>query len=109
MIIYSIILMSLSIVFLILALLIYNGNIHLIISYHTSNVKEADKIAYCKSFSISLFIIFITFLISSLIGLFLHNLIPLSPILSTSVLFIGLFISILVIIKVQNKYNGGLF
>ena len=38
--------MSLSIVFLILALLIYNGNIQLIISYHTSNDKVADKIPY---------------------------------------------------------------
>lgn len=100
---YLIILFLISIVFLILGIFIFKGNINLINHYHHHKVKESDRKKYCRAFSRALFIIPITLFTSGFIALFGEN--SLVVIISISVLFAGLSLSFIELIKVQKKFN----
>lgn len=91
-------------IFLMLGMLIYQGNTYLIHDYHQNNVKEEEKVAYGKAFSKGTFGIGISFILSGIISLF-----HVSESIITGVLIFGIFFSVGMIVTVQKKYNGGIF
>lgn len=107
MIAYSVILFAVAILFLALGISVYRGNIKLIHDYHQTNVKESERQEYGRAFAKGMFTICATLLISGIIALFSEA----SPAFAVSliVLFAGLIVSMMVIVKVQKRYNGGLF
>ena len=104
MIVYSIILFAVAVVFLVLGIAVYRGNTKLIHDYHQTNVKETERRQYGRAFSMGMFTICATLLVSGIVALF-------GKILSVSfiVLGAGLIVSGVVFVTVQKKYNGGSF
>ena len=107
MIAYSIILFATAVLFLALGIAVYKGNMKLIHDYHQRNVRESERTEYGRAFAKGMFAICATLLISGIIALFGET----DPIAAVSliVLFAGLIVSGILIVKVQKKYNGGLF
>ena len=103
MLVYSIIMFAVAALFLGLGVAVYKGNTKLIHDYHQTKVKEPERKAYGKAFAKGMFAICATLLISGLIALM--------DILGISLitLFAGLIVSVVMLAKVQRKYNGGLF
>ena len=101
MLIFSIILLITSALFIILGVSIYKGNIGLIHSYHQENVT--DKVGYGKAMGKALIILSLPLIASGIIAFFTESVIP------TVVLIVGMVIGFIPIIKAQNKYNGGIF
>ncbi len=93
--------------FLALGTAIYRGNTKLIHDYHQRNIKESERTEYGRAFAKGMFAICATLLLSGIIALFGKD--DQIATVSLIVLFAGLIISGVVIIKVQKKYNGGLF
>ncbi len=101
MLIFSIILLITSALFIILGVSIYKGNIGLIHSYHQENVT--DKVGYGKAMGKALIILSLPLIASGIIAFFTESAIP------TVVLIVGMVIGFIPIIRAQNKYNGGIF
>ena len=103
MLVYSIIMFAVAALFLGLGVAVYQGNTKLIHDYHQTKVKETERKAYGKAFAKGMFAICAT--------LFISGLIALMDILGVSliVLLMGLIVSVVMLAKVQRKYNGGLF
>ena len=107
MIAYSVIVFATALLFLVLGVLIYRGKTDLIIDYHQTHIRESDKKEYGRAFGKAIFCISLTMIASGVIALFGESkTIVLS---STAVLLVGLIASIVRIVKVQKKYNGGVF
>ena len=107
MIVYSIIMFPAAILFLAFGIAVYRGNTKLIHDYHQTNVNESEQKKYGRAFSKGMFAISATLLISGIIALFGEEGIIL--ISSLFVLTVGLIVSIVILVRVQKKYNGGLF
>ena len=103
MIAYSLIVFAIALLFLVLGIALYKGNTKLIHDYHQMNVKESERVEYGRAFAKGMLAMCATLFISGVIALF--GMIAVSLI----VLFAGLIVSIVVIVKVQKQYNGGLF
>lgn len=101
--VYSIIMFIIAALFLALGIAVYRGNTKLIHDYHQTNVKETDRRAYGKAFAAGMFAICATLLLSGMMALIGQK------IVSLTVLFLGLIVSIVILAKVQKKYNGGIF
>lgn len=99
--IFSIILFLTAILFIIMGISIYKGNIGLIHSYHQENVT--DKIGYGKAMGKALIVFSVSMLIPGVIALFSESALP------VVILFVGMIVGFVAIIKAQQKYNGGLF
>lgn len=104
---YSILMFLIGTLFLYLAISVQNGKTSLIKDYHQAKVKEEEKAAYGKGFSKGLFGIAVSLFLSGIIPFFVN--IKQSVILSLVVLFGGMIISFIIIVRVQKKYNGGMF
>ena len=106
MIAYSIFMFVIALLFLVLGIAIYKGNTKLIHDYHQTHVKKSERRNYGRAFPKGLFAISATLFISSMIALFGEE----GAIVAASliVLFAGLVVSIIILVKVQKKYNGGL-
>ena len=107
MIAYSIIMFLTAILFLAIGIAIYRGNTKLIHDYHQTNIKESERQEYGRAFAKGMFAICTTLLISGIIALFGKE--GLGVVASLIVLAAGLIVSMIVLVKVQKKYNGGLF
>ena len=107
MIVYSIIMFVTAVLFLAFGIAVYNGNTDLIHDYHRTNIKESELQEYGRAFAKGLFAMFATLLISGIIALFGEESLIMAA--SLVVLFVGLIVSVMVLLKVQKKYNGGLF
>ena len=105
MLIYSILMFAVSILFFIFSALIYRGNTKLIHDYHQT--KVTDKQAYAKAFGKALLCCGFAPLISGIVALFGNS--SKTVIVSVAVLIAGLVIGFIQILRVQNKYNNGLF
>ena len=101
MVLYSIILLTVSVLFFFLGMSIYRGNTDLIHDYHQTRVK--DKVAYGKAFGKAMFIMAASMAASGLLALVTDSFLP------VLVLFLGLAAGIIQIILVQKKYNNGVF
>ena len=99
--IYSIILFLTSLIFIILGISIYKGNIALIHSYHQENVT--DKVGYGKAMGKALIIFSLPLIISGVLALFIENSIP------VIILIVGMVVGFIPIVKAQQKFNGGMF
>lgn len=99
--IFSLILFLTSILFIILGISIYKGNIELIHSYHQENVT--DKVGYGKAMGKSLILFSLPLIISGVIAFFTESLLP------VIILIVGMILGFIPIVKTQNKYNGGMF
>lgn len=100
MIVYAIILWIIAAVFAVMAVLIYKGNTNLIHDYHQT--KVTDKAAYGKAFGKAFGTLPVAMTLSGVIGLY-HIWIALA------VLAIGFAAGFAAILRVQKKYNGGVF
>ena len=104
---YSIIMFAVAVVFLVFGIMIYKGNTQLIHVYHQSRIKETDKKAYGKAFSKGIFAIVLTLFLSGLIALLGRS--STVVVVSVAILLIGLIFSFVILIKIQKKFNGGVF
>ena len=105
MIAYSVFMSVTAVFFLAVGIAIYKGNTKLIHDYHQTHVKEAERREYGRAFSKGMFAICATLVISSIIALFGDDGAVVAAALI--VLFAGLVVSIIILAKVQKKYNGG--
>ena len=103
MIVYFIFMLIMAVVFAVLGILLYKGKTNLIHDYHQTRIAEEDKANYGKEFSVGIFVIAAGMLLSGIAAL-------LGTIkVATGSLAAGLVIGIVIIGKVQKKYNGGIF
>ena len=93
----------LSVLCLVLGVKIRKGNTKLIHDYHQTHIKESDLLEYGKEFSNGMFTLTGALLLSGI--LYLIG----SPIGAIGILFAGILVSVLIFVKVQKKYNGGIF
>ena len=107
MLIYTIITLAISIPFVWLGIRINRGALYLIHDYHQKNVKEEEKAAYGKAFSKGMFGMAASMILSGVVALFGGS--KSVMIASLVVLFLGFTFSITVLLRVQKKYNGGVF
>lgn len=106
MILYAALMTVIAILFLWLGIMLRRGKTDLIHDYHQTHIPEDRKKEYGKAFSVSMFTISAGCFASGLFGLCETELFSR---LSLFVLLGGLVLSIVIIILVQKKYNGGLF
>jgi uncharacterized membrane protein len=92
-----------AVVFGVLAVLIYKGKTDLIHDYHQK--KVTDKADYGRAFDKAMGVIAAAMALSGFLALFGEAVMWLPVI----VLVIGMAIGIVLIIRVQRKYNGGMF
>lgn len=107
MIAYSIIAFAIAVLAFAFGAAIYRGNTKLIHDYHQTNVKESQRPEYGRAFAKGLFVLCFTLLISGMIALFGKG--NSLAVVSLIILFAGLIVSVIVLSKVQKKYNGGQF
>lgn len=86
---------------------INKGHTGLIHDYHQKNIAEKDLPAYGKAFSVGMYIMSASLVLSGAISLLGES--KMIVILSVAVLFLGFIVSFFVLAKVQKKYNGGFF
>ena len=103
MILYAIILFVTAVMFGVVAVRIYKGRINLIHDYHQT--KVTDKAGYGKAFGKSMAVIAASMTLSGVISLFGESAVW----IAVSVLVVGLIAGMIAIVRVQKKYNGGVF
>ena len=103
MLIYAILMLVMAIVFAIIATQIYKGKTKLIHNYHQTKVQ--NKAAYGKAFGKAMSILPASMTLSGLLAVVNAQ----WMVYAVGVLLLGLVAGVAVILKVQKKYNGGLF
>ena len=105
MMLYAVLMFSMAVLFAAVGILIYRGKTNLIHDYHQTKVK--DKVAYGRAFGKALGVLAITFVLSGILALLSDS----KGIfwMGMAVLLTGFAIGIICIVKVQKKYNGGMF
>ena len=106
MLIYSIIMFAVAVLFFGIATAIARGDVKLIASHHREHVDPEKIEEYGKAFSKPLYGICASLALSGVIDLVGGE--TAGP-ASVWVLFAGLAVSIVAIVVVQRRYNGGLF
>ena len=94
-----------GIALLIVGILIRKGNASILHSYHYKNVTDID--AYSKEMGSAVMFMSIPACINGFMTLFAH--IKIVSVISAALLFIGIIICVMHLLKVQIKYNGSLF
>lgn len=107
MLLYSIIMFVVAGLILAIGVSIYRGNTKLIHDYHQTKVQEAQRQDYARAFGKGMIVLGAAMALSG--GLALLG--DAKAILAASlvVLFAGIAGSTVILVKVQKKYNGGLF
>ena len=100
---YAMIMLATASMFGVIAALIYKGKTELIHDYHQSKVK--DKPAYGKAFGKALSVMAGAMALSGAVALFGERAMG----WATAVVLIGLAVGLVAIVRVQKKYNGGVF
>ena len=103
MIVYAIIMFVTSVVLCLMAVRIYKGKTNLIHDYH--QVKVTDKAAYGKAFGKTMAVIAVAMAVSGGVSLFGET----AMLGAVAVLLVGLIVGMIAIVRVQKKYNGGVF
>lgn len=103
MLIYAIVMLATAVIFGVVAVQIYNGKTNMIHDYHQTRVT--DKAGYGKSFGKAFGVIPGTMLLSGSVALFGEQ----AMWGAVAVLAVGLIVGLIAIIRVQKKYNGGVF
>ena len=105
MLVYSVIMFLGAALFSALGIVVYKGKTELIHQYHQTKVQ--DKAAYGRAFGKVLFIFALAMLLSGIMGLFAGT--NLIGVVAVAVLLTGICVGIICLVKVQNKYNSGVF
>ncbi len=105
MLLYAVLMFSVSVIFAALSMMIYRGKTDWIHSYHQARVK--DKAAYGRAFGKVLLGIALAPFISGVIGLCGDS--DLLAVTAVAVLLSGLALGFCGILAVQRRYNKGLF
>lgn len=105
MLVYSVIMFLGAALFSALGIAVYKGKTDLIHQYHQTKVQ--DKTAYGRAFGKALFIFALAMLFSGITGLFAGT--NLIGGVAVAVLLTGICVGIICLVKVQNKYNSGVF
>jgi hypothetical protein len=101
---YAIITGTVALIIGIYANAIYRGSTKYIMQYHQNNVSEADRAAYGREIARGLFMLCATMALSALGDLLTDVLlVPLG------ILAGGFVISMIMLVRTQRKYNGGMF
>lgn len=106
MVLYAVLMTVIAVLFLWLGTMLRRGKTDLIHNYHQMHIPEDQKKEYGKAFSVSMFTISAGCFVSGLLGLLETEFFSK---LSLFALLCGLVLSIVIILFVQKKYNGGLF
>lgn len=101
----SILYFAIAAIFIVVGILIFRGNTDLIHDYHQKNVKDFD--GYGKGMGKGIISIGVFFLIGAVITLVVRG--ESGTIAGIIVSLSGFVMSLIYILKVQKKYNGGLF
>ena len=107
MIVYSLILFFAAALFLGMGASVYRGNTKLIHDYHRANVSEDRRPEYGRAFAKGLFVLGSALLVSGSIALLGNS--RSAVIASVIVLAAGILISVVLLVRVQRKYNKGVF
>ena len=102
---YSILMFAVVVLLFVFGVLIHRGNTKLIHDYHQTRVT--DKQAYGKAFGKALIVFGAAPLASGIVALFGTS--GKIAAISVAVLIVGIAIGFSLILKVQKKYNKGLF
>ena len=106
MLVYSVIMFLGAALFSALGIAVYKGKTDLIHQYHQTKVQ--DKTAYGRAFGKVLFIFALAMLLSGITGLFAGTNLDRNGD-AVAVLLTGICVGIICLVKVQNKYNSGVF
>lgn len=101
----SILYFAIAAIFIVVGILIFRGNTDLIHDYHQKNVKDFD--GYGKGMGKGVITIGVFFLIGAVVTLAVKG--ESGTIAGIIVALSGFFLSFIYILKVQKKYNGGIF
>lgn len=101
----SILYFAIAAIFIVVGILIFRGNTDLIHDYHQKNVKDFD--GYGKGMGKGIISIGVFFLIGAVVTLAVKG--ESGTIAGIIVALSGFFLSFIYILKVQKKYNGGIF
>lgn len=107
MIAYALIMFLAAAVFLILGVQVFRGKIELIHDYHRTRVQKSSRRSYGRAFSVGMFTISASMILSGVLVLVAGNATMVA--VALLVLIAGLFLSIGIFASVQKKYNGGIF
>ncbi len=107
MLLYSIIMFAAAALLFAVGAAIRRGKTDLIHDYHQENVKESEREAYGRAFAGGIFVLCASFFLSGILALFSGSAAASSA--SLLVLFAGVIVSVVILIRVQKKYNGGIF
>lgn len=102
---YSVVMFAVAVLLLVFGVLIYRGNTQLIHSYHQTRVK--DKEAYGKGIGKALMVLAAALVVSGIVALLGTEGSVVAAALG--VLFAGITAGFIFLLKVQKKYNNGLF
>ncbi len=103
MVLYAVIMFVVAAIFGVVAVQIYKGKTDLIHDYHQTKVK--DKAGYGKAFGKAMGVIAMAMVLSGAVSLFGET----ATKIAVAVLVVGLIAGIVAIVRVQKKYNGGVF
>ena len=103
MVVYAIIMFVTAVIFGVMAMQIYQGKTDLIHDYHQT--KVTDKTGYGKAFGKALAVIAVAMALSGAISLFGDSAMG----IAVATLLVGLLVGTIAIVRVQKKYNGGVF
>ena len=106
MLVFTIIMFAVAVLFGCLGINVGKGNIGLIDTYHRSKVVEGEKQDYCAAYSHALLFISGMLALSGFVNLFGSES---QEIAAVAILVAGLGIGIVYIVRIQKRYNGGLF
>ncbi len=101
----AILYLALAAIFIVVGILIFRGNTDLIHNYHQKNVKDFDR--YGKAMGKGVIGMGVPFLLGAIVSLCLNS--DKGTIVGIVIVLSGFALSFIYILKVQKKYNGGLF
>lgn len=103
MVVYAIILFLASASLAVVAVQIYKGKTNLIHDYHQS--KVTDKAGYGKAFGKAMAVMAVAMALSAAASLLGEG----AAWVAITILTVGLVAGVIAIVRVQKKYNGGMF
>ncbi len=101
----SIIYFVVSVIFIVVGILVFCGNTDLIHDYHRKNVKDFN--GYGRGMGKCIIGMGVSFLSGAIIAILIKN--DTGVLISVAAATVGFIIAFLFTLKVQKKYNGGLF
>ncbi len=101
----AILYLALAAIFIVVGILIFRGNTDLIHNYHQKNVKDFDR--YGKAMGKGVIGIGVFFLIGGIVSLAFKC--EGGTVAGIIIVLSGFVLSLIYILRVQKKYNGGLF